>query len=279
MQHTDAEELARARLAYVSAGRPALGAPRRALVEPASPLVEPGSPHTLVEPGSPREPVSKPPQLTTDVDPEHLSTLLPRPPLTVKHLMVVAVLVLCGVGVAVAALSRSAATEVPIAPVTVSQAPAPPSSPPPVVMLRVHVAGAVSEPGVVTLPEGTIVQDAILAAGGLAESADPAGLNLAAPVSDGMQILIGTVGDPLGEVVGAAPSSASGGDGGQGGLVNLNTAGQAELESLPGVGPVMAQSILAWREESGPFTAVEDLQEISGIGPKTFEKLQPLVTV
>ncbi|MDO5678119.1 MAG: helix-hairpin-helix domain-containing protein, partial [Propionibacteriaceae bacterium] len=191
---------------------------------------------------------------------------------------VVAVLLLCGVGVAVAALTRSSATAVPLEPVTVSSSAPEPTEPPPVVMLRVHVAGAVSEPGVVTLPEGTIVQDAILAAGGFAGDADPAQLNLAAPVTDGMQIIIGTTAEPQGEVVGAQPAGPTGG-GGAGGLVNLNTAGQAELESLPGVGPVMAQAILEWRSTNGKFTSVEELQEISGIGPKTFQKLQPLVTV
>lgn len=275
MQHTDAEEFARARLAYVSAGRPGLGAPRRALDEPEPPPA-PASPRTLVEPGSPHEPVSKPPQLTGETGPEPRR----RPLLTPKHLVVVAVLLLCGVGVAVSALGRSAATELPVAPVTVSAAPPTPSSPPPVVRMRVHVAGAVRDAGVVSLPEGSIVQDAIAAAGGLADGADPDQLNLAAPVTDGMQILIGTTDAPKGEVVGAEPAGGSGGGGaGSGGQINLNTAGQGELESLPGVGPVMAQAIIGWREDHGRFTSVDELQEISGIGPKTFQKLQPLVTV
>lgn len=90
-----------------------------------------------------------------------------------------------------------------------------------------------------------------------------------------MQILIGTVEDPVGEVVGAEPSTSGGSTGGQ---VNLNKATQSELESLPGVGPVTAQAIIAWRDENGSFSSVAELQEISGIGPKTFQKLQPLVT-
>ncbi|MFD0865606.1 helix-hairpin-helix domain-containing protein [Tessaracoccus lubricantis] len=299
MQHTDAEELARARLAYVSAGRPALSAPRRALpdVEDETRLLSqpragdeapgPGD-RFLSQPrardehrGWSKDPQADPPTspLAAPQSPDPQPSR-ERPRLTLKHLVVVAVLLLCGVGVAVAALGRSAATEVPLKPVTVSAAPPPPSPPPPVVMLRVHVAGAVVEPGVVSLPEGTIVQDAILAAGGLAPDADPAALNLAAQVTDGMQIVIGTVGEPKGEVVGAEPPAAgTAGGSGAGGLVNLNTATTAELEALPGIGPVTAGAIIAWREESGPFSAVEDLQEISGIGPKTFQKLQPLVTV
>ena len=86
---------------------------------------------------------------------------------------------------------------------------------------------------------------------------------------------IGTVEDPIGEVVGAEPSTSGGSTGGQ---VNLNKATQSELESLPGVGPVTAQAIIAWRDENGSFSSVAELQEISGIGPKTFQKLQPLVT-
>lgn len=255
MQHTDAEEYARARLAYVSAGRPALSAPRRALI------VDEASPPTPDPPAQAR--------------PEPTATAQPaRPRLSLKHLAVVAVLLLCGVGVAMSALSRSAATEVPVAP-GVSAAPSEPSSPPPPVMVRVHVAGAVAAPGVVSIPEDAIVQDAIAAAGGLADGADPAQLNLAAPVGDGMQILIGTVEDPIGEVVGAEPSTSGGSTGGQ---VNLNKATQSELESLPGVGPVTAQAIIAWRDENGSFSSVAELQEISGIGPKTFQKLQPLVT-
>lgn len=264
MQHTDAEELARARLAYVSAGRRGLSAPRRALADT----------HAIDD----DQLEAHPPADSAEgaAMGEATTSLRWWPRLTLRHLVVVATVVLCGVGVAVAALGRSAATDVPIAPVSVSAVAPSPPSPSPVVLLRVHVAGAVREPGVVSLPEGTIVQDAISAAGGLAEDADPAQLNLAAPVSDGMQVIIGTAAEPWGEVVGAAPDSAQQGAGGP---VNLNSATRGDLESLPGVGPVMAEAIIAWREENGRFSSVEELQEISGIGPKTFQKLQPLVTV
>lgn len=276
MQHTDAEEFARARLAYVSAGRRALSAPRRALDEPAQ-----GSLSRL-PPRNEERSRTKGPQTDPPASPlPDPGVLLPRatPRLTVKHLVVVAVLLLCGVGVAVAALGRSAATEIPVAPVTVSQEPPPPSSPPPPVMVRVHVTGAVMSPGVVSLPEGSIVQDALLAAGGLADGADPAHLNLAAGVSDGMQIIVGTVDQPVGDIVEAEPAPTAGAGGGGPGQVNLNSASQQELESLPGIGPVTARAIIEWREQNGNFSTVEELQEISGIGPKTFQKLQPHVTL
>lgn len=250
MDSYDAEQVARARLAYVSAGKPPLCAPRRAA---------PGSGAT-------------PPAVAPAVGQVAPAAASPPRRLTRQHLVVVAVLLLCAVGVAVAALTRSAATAVPITADPAIETV--PPSPTPTPMVRVHVAGEVSRPGVVTVPGGSIVQDAIAAAGGLGAAADPADLNLAAPVGDGMQIVIGSAERPLGEVRdGTAGTSA--GDG----AVNLNRATAAELETLPGVGPVTAQAIVAWREENGPFTSVDELQEISGIGPKTFEKLRALVLI
>ncbi|HJE50678.1 MAG TPA: ComEA family DNA-binding protein [Tessaracoccus flavescens] len=260
MQASD--ELARARLAYVSAGQAPLSAPRRALHEP----------ELDAEPDPDPDPVPGPaPDL-----PSRLDGALSHPrPLTRKHLVILAILVLCGVGVAVAAMGRSAATEVPVVAPVVDSPPSP--TPSPVPRVRVHVAGAVAAPGVVSLPVGAIVEEAIVAAGGLAPDANPAGLNLAQPLADGMQIMIGTDAEPVGEVSGAG--HPSGGGGAPGGQLNLNSASAGELESLPGVGPVMAGAIVAWREEHGRFTSVEELQEVSGIGPKTFDKLRPLVAV
>ena len=151
----------------------------------------------------------------------------------------------------------------------------------------VHVLGAVREPGLVTLAAGSRVQDAIAAAGGLTGKADPGELNLAQAVTDGQQIVVGTKNKPAGEVRNGTAGGGSGGAGtGAGGSgtasgqpVDLNTAGQAELEQLPGVGPVMAGKILAWRTENGRFSRVEELQEIDGIGPKTYAKLAPLCRV
>lgn len=149
-----------------------------------------------------------------------------------------------------------------------------PSTPAPAVL--VHVLGAVHRPGVVTLPKGSRVADAISATGGLREDADPADLNLAAIVSDGSQLIIGTRNDPGGQMRSGSPGVT---DGGGGGLVNLNTATLEQLDALPGVGPVTAQRIVAWRAAHGEFTRVSQLQEVEGIGPKTYAELQPCVTV
>lgn len=256
MDSRDADEVARARLAYVSAGKAPLCAPRRALPE------------------APDGPVSLRAVAPPEASPrQQAATPLPVPRrLTRQHLVVVAVLLLCGVGVAVGAMTHSAATEVPatVAPTIVSVAPSPSPTP----SVRVHVAGSVASPGVVTVPEGSIVEDAIVAAGGLTDAADPANLNLAAAVADGMQILIGSTDDPMGELSGSGVAGAA-----EGALVDLNRATAAQLEELPGIGPVTAAAILAWREENGDFSSVDELQEVSGIGPATLEKVRPHVTV
>jgi competence protein ComEA len=143
----------------------------------------------------------------------------------------------------------------------------------------VHVLGAVRRPGLVRLPENARVQDAIDAAGGLTRRADPGELNLAQLLSDGQQVLIGTARHPAGEVR-EQPGSGdvSSGPTAQGAL-DLNRANQAQLEELPEVGPVTAQAILAWRQEHGRFTRIEELQEVDGIGPKTYGQIAPHVRV
>lgn len=152
-------------------------------------------------------------------------------------------------------------------------------------VLRVHVLGAVANPGVVSLAEGDRVEDAIAAAGGLTAGARPGELNLAAPVADGDQIVVGDERSPGGDVRGPSGGAATGGQGSAGGggaasgKVDLNKATAQQLESLPGVGPVTAQAILRWREQHQKFSRVEELQEVDGIGPKTFAQLQPLVRV
>ena len=151
------------------------------------------------------------------------------------------------------------------------------------VRLVVHVLGAVRRPGLVTLPDGSRVQDAIKAAGGLTRTADPGELNLAQPLTDGEQIVIGTRRDPAGEVRdGGGTGSGSqtgGGGGGARATLDLNRATQAQLEELPGVGPVTAGKILAWRQEHRRFSRVEELQEVDGIGPKTYAQIAPHVRV
>lgn len=141
--------------------------------------------------------------------------------------------------------------------------------------LLVHVLGAVARPGLYQLKAGARVVDAVGAAGGLTADAEPAGVNLARPVSDGEQLVVPRVGEApsVPSVPGPAAGQAAGG------TVNLNTASQQELETLPRVGPALAQRILAWRSQNGRFATVEDLKNVTGIGDKTFEQLKDLVTV
>lgn len=137
----------------------------------------------------------------------------------------------------------------------------------------VHVAGAVSEPGVYSLHPGARVVDAVRAAGGFATDADPNGVNLAALVADGQRVYITRVG----EVAPAQPASA--GDDTPPPPVNLNTATVDQLDELPGVGPATAAAIVAHRTQHGPFTSVEQLAEVRGIGPVKLDALRGLVTV
>ena len=149
----------------------------------------------------------------------------------------------------------------------------------PVAKILVHVLGAVREPGVVTLPEGARVRDAITSAGGFTRSAAPEELNLAAVLEDGQQVVIGTARKPAGEIrSGSGAGTTDGAVGsqpGSAGVVDLNRATQVQLETLPGIGPVTAAKILAWRTEHGRFSRVEELQEVDGIGPKTYAELAP----
>ena len=206
-----------------------------------------------------------------------------------EHVAVVVVAVIVGLVFAVMTFLHSRSEAVPAPDVSVVPAPsamATPSAtvsvtPSPVPVVKVHVMGAVVNPGVVELPAGARVEDAIAAAGGLRDDADPALLNLAAVVADGCQIVIGTKDAPLGQINGSGSTAGSAGaasasDGTT--LVNINTASQAELETLPGVGPVTAQKIIAWRQQH-KFTSIDELQEIDGIGPKTMAQLRPYVCI
>lgn len=196
-----------------------------------------------------------------------------------EHLVAVAIIVLAGVGWA--ALSMAQARTLPVAvaaPTPVESPPAPTPTPTPRVV-QVHVLGAVAEPGIVRLPEGARVHEAIEAAGGLTRQARPGELNLAAPVADGAQIVIGTARDPGGRVQGSAGGAAGSPGGDAAGTLDLNAATAEQLDTLPGVGPVTAASIIAWRTRHGRFSRVEELQEVDGIGPKTYAQLAPLVRV
>lgn len=144
--------------------------------------------------------------------------------------------------------------------------------------LVVHVVGKVHRPGLVTLTAGARVADAVTAAGGATRAAALSRINLARRPGDGEQILVPGPDDPIPPVA-AAPGAAPGQDGTAGGPLNLNTASQSDLEELPGIGPVTAERIVAWRQAHQRFTRVDELGEVSGIGPKTLAQLRPLVTV
>lgn len=163
-----------------------------------------------------------------------------------------------------------------------------PTAAPPPEPLVVHVVGAVATPGVVTLEPGSRVQDALDAAGGALPEADLATVNLARPVQDGEQIPVPTPGQtltPAAPPAAAPPAAPAPGPApaqdasGAGTPVNINTASPAELETLPGVGPVLAERIVSWRTENGAFLTVDDLQEVQGIGEKVLANLRPHVTV
>lgn len=279
------DELARARLAWISAGQPALSAPRRALERGEDGRASTGAGRNLsagptVDP-SPPAPDASPRAGVAALLPESAAAVLEQA-LRRRYVVAVLLLLLVGMGITMVVLSRSQASQLPVdpPPVVASQAapPVPASPTPEPVWLRVHVLGAVASPGVVTLHEGAIVADALAAAGGLLPKADPAQLNLAARLADGQQVVVGTTEDPQGDLRGDPAQPEVAGDG-SAGLVNLNTATQAQLEELPGVGPVLAGEIIAWREVNDAFSSVADLQDVSGVGPKTYERLEPLVTV
>jgi competence protein ComEA len=160
----------------------------------------------------------------------------------------------------------------------------------PVGEVVVHVAGAVRVPGVQRLTADARVVDAVEAAGGATGDADLARINLAALLEDGQQIYVPRVGEPLPPAPaggGGAPAGGGAGTGSasgsaastSGGLVNLNQATLAELEELPGVGPAIAQAIIDHREQQGPFTSVDQLLEVRGIGDARLAELRDRVTV
>lgn len=157
----------------------------------------------------------------------------------------------------------------------------------------VHIAGGVASPGVVELNAGSRVVDAVRAAGGLLPSADADRVNLAAPLQDGLRIVVPLIGQDVPNEVpvmqpgnnstnNAAQSSTStsngGGAGGAGGAININTASASELDTLPGIGPSTATTIVAHRDQHGPFPTVDSLMEVRGIGQAKLDSLRDLIT-
>lgn len=182
------------------------------------------------------------------------------------------------VGMTLAQRTRPAAIEILPPEPTPTTAPSPTPGP-----LRVYVTGAVNQPAVHELPAGSILADAVQAAGGFDEEAAREMINLALPLSDGMHVHVPAI------VAGAdsqqqrpAPSppivvSADSDPGAR--LININTAGATELETLPGVGPVTAQNIINHRQSNGPFGSIDEILEVSGIGPAKFEQMKEMIVV
>jgi len=155
----------------------------------------------------------------------------------------------------------------------------PPPTPAPI---QVHISGAVHNPGVYELPLESRVQDAIQVAGGFTEDAQQEGINLAAKLQDGDQVLVPAqrtsasypMGDSTSQTADQQSLTQSTSN-----IVNINSASQDELETLPGIGPVTAQKIIEYRQSNGDFSSIEGIQKVSGIGPATFDKIEALITV
>ncbi len=249
--------------------------------------------------GGAAEPQGEPPTPPEGAASEHLHPDEPPPPrwrLSARHVAVIAALCLVAVVGSVGWMLRAKAVPIavavpgdPTSAVTVGPAAVTPTTGPtpptgsgsrrgPTIL--VHVLGAVARPGVVTLDEGARVMDAIAAAGGFRADADSAELNLAAVLADGSQIVIGTRGAPRGDVrVGPGNAAPGAGSTTAGVVVDLNTATLDQLDTLPGVGPVLAQSIIDYRTKHGRFTKIEQLQEVDGIGSKTYAQIASHVRV
>ena len=204
--------------------------------------------------------------------------------------IVIAGILLIGAGFWLANLRRQtqpASIEILPPPPTASIPPAPSPSPEATAgPFHVYVSGAVVRPAVYELPPGSLIDDAVRAAGGFAAGADTAAVNLAQPAADGMQIHVPLLAEmvatppPVSLPPGAEPTTANrmGGitiDG----LININTATQSDLEMLPGIGPSTAANIIAHREANGPFATIEAIMDVPGIGDGRFEALRGLITV
>ena len=150
-------------------------------------------------------------------------------------------------------------------------------SPAPESPIIVSIEGAVATPGVVTMPAGARLSDAVSAAGGLQDSADLTNLNMAGRVTDGETITIPFLASEATQVPGAEASPVTPPD--TSGLLNINIATGAQLDTLPGIGPVIAQRIVEFREFYGPFTSIDQLAQVTGISPNMVERLRPMVTI
>lgn len=148
--------------------------------------------------------------------------------------------------------------------------------------LTVYVTGAVNQPGVVTVASGARVADAVNACGGLSPEADGDAINMAQALKDGQQVRVPAKGAQK-AATGAAASKSAGSAGNAsadaGGLVNINTADEKALDTLPGVGPATAQKIIEYRETEGAFQSPEDIMKVRGIGKAKYEKMKDKITI
>ena len=201
-----------------------------------------------------------------------INRLMPSAPAKIGAVALV-VLVVAGVGWAAFSSMRAPAFEV-----HADEAVAPSSSEPEAVEVKaqvyVYVTGAVANPGVYSLDEGLRVCNAVEAAGGLTEDADASTVNLARVLSDGEHIALPTKAE-----VETALAQGSAGGAAASSLVNINTADASALETLSGVGSATAQAIISDREQNGPFSTIEDLMRVDGIGEKKFAKLKDSICV
>ena len=194
-------------------------------------------------------------------------------PVSTRRLVAVALALVVVALLAVRHLGGRAAATPPlrVAPIRVASTDGGPRAGPVAVPAVVDVEGAVRHPGLVRLPKGSRVADAVARAGGLTAKAERSGVNFAAPVADGQQVLV-----PAAGAAGVGASSGSGGT--TSGPISLNAATADQLDTLPGIGPVTAQKIVSFREQHGPFQTVDGLDAIPGIGPARIAELQGLVT-
>lgn len=145
--------------------------------------------------------------------------------------------------------------------------------------LFVHIAGSVKNPGLYELPQGSRVSDAVTAAGGMSKDANTSSVNLARQLTDGEQIIVGSTEDAKTVLENGSSHSSNSNEGATKGKININTASTEELMSLDGVGEATADKIIAYRQENGSFSRIEEIKEVSGIGEKKFEAMKDAITV
>jgi len=194
--------------------------------------------------------------------------------------VVLIIALLTAIGIAITLSTQQPETEAPpLLPAAVSQPPTT-TTPKTATTLVISVVGKVTNPGLVTLPNGARVADALKAAGGLIPGTDDTTLNLARRLTDGEQIYVGIPTPPAENQPQdtPVPTDRKGGKADSTTKINLNTATANQLQTLPGIGPTMAQRILTWRAQHGQFDSITQLKDVGGIGTAKFAKLEQLVT-